>query len=167
MQSTATPVRKQGVIYNFFSCLSLHCSRVQVIAITRPESRGTWVTATMALKWPPMARFGGFTTCVFKRLRAREVSPVNILKLGEFQFRHPARFSLAIEKAYSGVSFWFDATFYSGQPEKIPKERLYLLQRSALATNLTPSRATNSSEFPPLLSRLQVCRTPNRIRLLN
>jgi hypothetical protein len=33
------------------------------------------------------------------------------------------------------------------------KERMYLLQRTALATNLNPSRATNSSEFlSPLLS---------------
>jgi hypothetical protein len=59
----------------------------------------------MALKCPPMARFGGFTNRVFNRLRAMKVLPVNRLRLREFQLRHPARFSLAIEKAYSGVSF--------------------------------------------------------------
>lgn len=58
-----------------------------------------------------------------------------------------------LEKVYSGVSFWVAATFYPSPPEKMPKESLYLLQRSALATNLSPSRATNSSEFlSPLLS---------------
>ena len=53
-------------------------------SIRRVGERGNPGNGT---KVAPVARFGSFMIRVFKRLRATEVSPINILKLREFQSR--------------------------------------------------------------------------------
>jgi hypothetical protein len=66
---------------------------------------------------------------------------------------NPRHISLLIEKPYSDLSFLAAATFYSRFGENSCEESLYLLQPSALATNLDSIVGNKLLGVPsPLLS---------------
>ena len=60
-----------------------------------------------------------------------------------------------IEKSSSGSDIHVLANIHSCAREKSFGERLCLLQAAALGPILVSSRATNSSEFPPMLGEIK------------